>query len=131
MRVCVCGKMNEWDNAKERKRARKTIEGKKNVENACIRARTAASQNDGTMYNYCVITNNKRDNGYDVDDCDDDHNDDDVVVDDDEDDHSRPRGKDHTAIIVMIMKAMRVDHDNGVCEADTRMMAHTMVCIVS
>lgn len=46
-------------------------------------ARTVASQSDGTIYNYCVITNDKRDNGYDVDDCDDDHNDDD----DDEVDH--------------------------------------------
>lgn len=59
-----------------------------------MRARTVTSQSDGTMYNYCVITNDKRDNGYDVDDCDDDHNDDDD--DDVEDDDSRCRGKDHS-----------------------------------
>lgn len=69
-----------------------TIEGK-NVENACIRAQTVASQRDGTMYNYCVIMNDKRDNSYDVGDCDDDDNDDN---DDEEDDHSRRRGKDHS-----------------------------------
>lgn len=54
------------------------------------------------MYNYHVITTDKRDNGYDVDDCEDDHNDDDN---DDyvEDCHLRcPPAK----IIVMIMKAM-------------------------
>lgn len=74
-------KMNKWDNAKERNTR---LKGKTWKMRAYF-ARTVASQSDGTIYNYCVITNDKRDNDYDVDNCDDDHNDDDD--DDDEDDY--------------------------------------------
>lgn len=54
-------------------------------------------------------------NCYDVDYCDDDHNNDDDFI--------RAVAK-IIVIIIMIIKVMRIDHDNGVCEANT-IVTHT------